>query len=64
MATVVITIVTPDSVADVEGNHLQFVTGASPYTLTNPQAKDRVARYIDGIAQAALNETSFTVAVS
>lgn len=64
MATVVITIVTPDSVADVERNHI-IVEGSSPFTITqssNTQA--RVARYIDGIAEGVLNMTSVTVAVS
>ncbi len=63
-ATIVITIVTPDSVADVQKNHL-MVNGNSPHTITDsPNTQDRVARYIDGIAQGALNMTSVVVAVS
>ncbi len=63
-ATIVITIVTPDSVADVEKNHL-MVDGSSPFTITDSSnTQDRVARYIDGIAQGAHAMTSVTVAVS
>lgn len=62
MATVVITIVTPDSAAMV-ADQLQVV-GSSPYTLTSPNAQDRVARYVDGVAFRAFGQTSFTVAIS
>ncbi len=63
-STIVITIVTPDSVADVERNHI-IVAGNSPFTITDsPNTQARVARYIDGIAQGVLNMTSVTVAVS
>ena len=59
MATLVITIVTPDSVAMVT-DQLQGVG-----TITqDSNAQDRVARYIDGVAQGALGMTSVTTAVS
>jgi hypothetical protein len=63
MATLVITIVTPDSVADVTDRLI--LDGGSPHTITeSPLAQDRVARFVDGVANAAYNQTSFTVAVS
>lgn len=59
MATLVITIVTPDSVASVT-DQLQGVG-----TITgDSNSQDRVARYITGVAQGALNMTSVTTAVS
>lgn len=59
MATLVITIVTPDTVAMVT-DQLQGVG-----TITeDSNAQSRVARYIDGIAQGALGMTSVTTAVS
>jgi hypothetical protein len=59
MATLVITVVTPDSVAMVT-DQLQGVG-----TITHDSAKiDIVARYLDGVATAAFGETSVTTAVS
>lgn len=59
MATLVITIVTPMTVADVTAQ-LQGVG-----TITqDSNAQDRTARYIDGVATGAFNMTSFTTAVS
>lgn len=59
MATLVITIVTPMTVADIT-DQLQGVG-----TITqSSNAQDRVARYVDGIAQGAFNLTTFTTAVS
>lgn len=59
MATLVITIVTPDSVAMVT-DQLQGVG-----TITeDSNAQDRIARYIDGVAQGSLGMTSVTTAVS
>jgi hypothetical protein len=59
MATLVITVVTPDSVAMVT-DQLQGVGTISH----NSAAIDRVARYLDGVATAAFGETSTTTAVS
>lgn len=59
MSTLVITIVTPDSVASVTDQLL----GVGTIT-ADSNSQDRVARYIDGIAQGALNMTSVTTAVS
>jgi hypothetical protein len=59
MATLVITIVTPDSVAMVT-DQLQGVG-----TITgDPNAQDRVARYVEGVATGAFGMTSVTTAVS
>lgn len=59
MATLVITIVTPMTVADIT-DQLQGVG-----TITaSPNAQDRVARYVDGVANGAFNMTSVTTAVS
>ena len=63
MATLVVTIVTPDSVNFLK-DQLQ-VNGSSPYTVTNDSAQiDRISRYVDGVANAAFNQTSVTIAVS
>lgn len=63
MATVVITIVTPDSAAMVQ-DQLQLA-GSSPFTITaDPMKIDRVARYVDGVATQAFGLTSATVAIS
>lgn len=59
MATLVITIVTPMSVADVT-DQLQ---GIGTITAT-PNAQDRVARYVDAIATGTFGMTSVTTAVS
>lgn len=59
MATLVITIVTPDSVAMVT-DQLQGVG-----TITqDSNTQDRVARYVEGVATGAFGLTSFTTAVS
>ena len=58
MATLVITIVTPMTVADVT-DELQGVG-----TITSPNHVDRIARLVDGYANGAFNRTSVTVAVS
>ena len=59
MATLVITVVTPDTVAMVtdqlEG--VGTITGDS-------NAQDRVARYLSGIADGSFGMTSVTTAVS
>jgi len=63
MATVVITIVTPDSAAMVK-DQMQL-NGNSPYTITSePLTIDRVARYVDGVAVQSFGLTSATVAIS
>lgn len=61
MATLVITIVTPDSVASVT-NALSTVPATG--TITDPLSRDHIARYIDGVANGSLNATSVTTAVS
>lgn len=59
MATLVVTIVTPDSVAMVT-DQLQGVG-----TITNDSAAiDRISRYVDGVATGAFGQTSVTTAVS
>lgn len=63
MATLVVTIVTPDTVAMIKDQLL--VNGSSPYTVTqSPNTQDRVARFVDGVATGAFNLTSFTIAIS
>lgn len=63
MATVVITVVTSQSVADIKD--LMQLNGNSTWTITNDVlAKDRVARWIDGVANEAYTATTFTVAAS
>jgi hypothetical protein len=61
MATLVITVVTPDSVAMVT-DQLQGVGTAS--NSTNAEKITLAARYLDGIANGSFNQTSFTTAVS
>lgn len=58
MATIVITIVTPMTVADVT-DQLQGVG-----TVVSPNHVARIARLVDGYADGAFNRTSVTVAVS
>lgn len=59
MATLVITIVTPDTVNMVT-DQLQGVG-----TITqDSNAQDRVARYVTGVASGEFNMTSVTTAVS
>lgn len=63
MATVVITVTTSMTAADVKEQML--LNGSSTYTITNsPNSQDRVARWIDGCANASFNQTAFTVAIS
>ena len=59
MATLVITVVTPDSVAMVT-DQLQGVGTVSH----DSAAIDRIARYLDGVATEAFGQTSVTTAVS
>lgn len=59
MATLVITIVTPNSVQDVTDQLL----GVGTIT-ASPNAQDRVARLVDAVATGAYKMTSVTTAVS
>jgi cell division protein FtsX len=62
MATLVVTIVTPDTTAMI-ADQLQEPTGST--TLTNDSAAiDRIARYVDGVATGAFGQTSVTIAIS
>jgi len=61
MATLVITIVTPDSVAMVT-DQLQGVGTTS--NSNNAEAIMRAARYLEGVSNGSFNQTSFTTAVS
>ena len=59
MATLVVTVVVPDSVAMVTDQ----LEGIGTIT-QDSNAQDRVARYLSGVADGAFNVTSFTTAVS
>jgi hypothetical protein len=59
MATLVITVVTPDTVAMVT-DQLQGVGTISH----DSEAIDRISRYLTGVADGAFGETSVTTAVS
>lgn len=59
MATLVITIVTPDTVNMVT-DQLQGVGTISH----NSAAIDRVSRYVDGVATGAFGQTSVVTAIS
>lgn len=61
MATLVITIVTPDSVASVT-DALNTVPATG--TIVESSSVDHIARYIDGLANGSLNKTSVTTAIS
>jgi hypothetical protein len=61
MATLVITIVTPDSVASVTD---ALNTVPSSGSITEPSSIDHIARYVDGLANGSLNMTSVTTAIS
>lgn len=61
MATLVITVVTPDSVASVT-NALNTIPATG--TINEPLSIDHIARYIDGLANGALNKTSVTTSIS
>lgn len=62
MATLTVTIVTPDSVAMV-ADQLQEPTGST--TITNDSAAiDRVSRYVQGVANGAFGQTSVTIDVA
>ena len=58
-ATLVITIVTPQTVADVTDQLL----GVGTIT-ADSNAIDRVARYIDGVASGAFKNTSVVTSIS
>lgn len=61
MATLVITIVTPDSVAAVRD---ALNTTPTTGTIVESLSVDHIARYIDGLANGSLNKTSVTTAIS
>lgn len=61
MATLTITIVTPDTVADVT-NALNTVPATG--LITESSSIDHIARYIDGVANGSLNHTTVTTAVA
>ena len=61
MATLVITIVTPDTVADVTA---ALNTIPATGSITEPSSIAQIARYVDGVANGALNHTSVTTAIS
>lgn len=61
MATLVITIVTPDSVADVT-NALNTIPATG--SIVERSSIDHIARFIDGVANGSINSTSVTTAVS
>lgn len=62
MATLVVTIVTPDTV-EMIADQLQEPTGST--TITNDSAAiDRVSRYVNGVANGAFGQTSVTIAIS
>ena len=59
MSTLVITLVTPDTVAMVT-DQLQGVG-----TISNDSAAiDRISRYLDGVASGAFNQTSIDTSIS
>ena len=61
MATLVITIVTPDTVAAVtDALNTTPATGAIVESLSI----DHIARYIDALANGSYNKTSVTTAIS
>lgn len=61
MATLTITIVTPDTAADVTAALSTIpATGA----ITEPSSIDKIARYVDGLANGSLNKTSVTTAIA
>jgi len=61
MATLVITVVTPDSVAAVRD---ALNTVPTTGTIVESSSVDHIARYIDGLANGSLNKTSVTTAIS
>ena len=62
MATLVVTIVTPDTDVMI-ADQLQEPTGTT--TITNDSAAiDRVSRYVNGVANGAFGQTSVTIAIS
>ena len=61
MATLVITVVTPDSVAAVRD---ALNTTPTTGTIVESLSIDHIARYIDGLANGSLNKTSITTAIS
>lgn len=61
MATLIVTIVTPDTVADVT-DALNTIPATG--SIVESSSIDHIARYIDGVANGSLNHTSVTVAIS
>jgi cell division protein FtsX len=62
MATLIVTIVTPDTVAMI-ADQLQEPSGST--TITNDSAAiDRVSRYVDGVANGAFGQTSVTISIA
>jgi cell division protein FtsX len=62
MATLTVTIVTPDSDAMI-ADQLQEPTGTT--VITNDSAAiDRIARYVDGVATGAFGQTSVTLSIA
>jgi cell division protein FtsX len=62
MATLVVTIVTPDTTAMI-ADQLQEPTGST--TISNDSAAlDRVSRYVQGVANGAFGQTSATISIS
>jgi cell division protein FtsX len=62
MATLTVTIVTPDSDAFI-ADQLQETTGST--TITNDSAAiDRVSRFVDGVATGAFGQTSVTISIA
>lgn len=62
MATLTVTIVTPDTDAFI-ADQLQRPTGS--HAITNDSAAiDRVSRFIDGVATGSFGQTSVTVNIA
>ena len=62
MATLIVTIVTPDSAAMI-ADQLQEPTGST--TISNDSAAiDRVSRYVNGVATGAFGQTSVTLSIA
>lgn len=61
MATLVITIVTPDSIAAVRD---ALSTTPSTGSIVDPLSIDHIARYVDAVANGSYNHTSVTTAIS
>lgn len=61
MATLVITIVSPDSIADITD---ALNTTPATGTIVENLSIDHIARFVDGVANGSINSTSVTTAVS